>query len=102
MNLQEQVSRIKLMMGVINENIPINVRRRLPVIQQLLNVILDNSYPCDFNDENHFKEGILYDIDSFLIGFEMEGMSSSEVKEFIDKYLSDDITQYYINASEDC
>ena len=102
MNLQEQINRIQSMMGVLNENVPNNVKRRLPVIQQLLNVTLNNSYPCDFDDEYHFKEGILYDIDTFLIGFEMEGMSSGEIKEFIDEYFSDEIIQYYLDASEDC
>ena len=102
MNLQEQISRMKSMMGVIDENVPINVRRRLKTIKQLLDVTLDNSHPCDFDDENHFKEGILYDIDTFLIGYEMEGMSSGEIKDFIDEYLSEEIRRHYINASEDC
>jgi hypothetical protein len=101
-NLEEQISRIKSMMGIINENIPTNVRRRLKIIKQLLDVTLDNSYPCDFDDENHFKEGVLYDIDTFLIGYEMEGMSSGEIKDYIDEYLSEEIRRYYINASEDC
>jgi hypothetical protein len=102
MNLQEQISRMKSMMGVINENVPNNVKRRLPVIKRLLNVTLNNSYPCDFDDENHFKEGIMYGIDEYLHSFDIEGMSSGEIKEFINEYLSDDIIQYYINASEDC
>jgi hypothetical protein len=102
MNLQEQISRIQEVMGMVNENIPINVKRRIPVVQQLLNVVLENSYPCDFYDVNHFKEGVIYDIDTFLIGFEMNGMTPDEIKEFILTYLFEDIERYYINASEDC
>ena len=101
-NLQEQISRMQSMMGVINENVPTNVKRRLNRIKKLLDVTLYNSYPCDFDNENHFKEGILYDIDTFLIGFEVEGMSSGEIKDFINEYLSEEIRRYYINASEDC
>ena len=102
MNLQEQISRIQSMMGVIKENHSINVRRRLHIVKKLLDVLLENSYPCDFENVNHFTEGILYDLDTFLITFHMESMSSDEIKDFIVKYLRNEIEQYYINASEDC
>jgi hypothetical protein len=102
MNLQEQITRIQSMMGIINENVPTKVRRRLSIIQKLLNVVMDNSYPCDFKNVNHYKEGIINDIDTFLITFDMEGMSSNDITDFIKEYLMDEIEKYYINASEDC
>jgi hypothetical protein len=102
MNLQEQILRIQLMMGVISEDFSISLRRRIHIIKKLLDVLLENSYPCDFENINHFIEGILYDIDVFLLTFDVEGLSSDEVKDFIMEYLKDNIEQYYINASEDC
>lgn len=103
MKLHENIKRIKQMMGVITENRPpINVLRRLPIIEKLLNVTLENSYPCDFDNAQHFMDGILYDIDTFLIDNEMEGMSSDEIKEFVLEHLSDDIERYYYDSEEDC
>jgi hypothetical protein len=102
MNLQEQISRIQEMM-FINENRPsANVLRRLPIVQKLLDITLENSYPCDFISLEHFTEGILYDIDTFLITYEMEGLPSWEVKEFISEHLSEEIRRYYIDGTEDC
>lgn len=103
MKLQEDIHRIKEVMGVITEDRPpINVLRRLPIVKKLLYVTLENSYPCDFDNVKHFINGILYDVDTFLIGYEMEGMSSDEIKEFVLKYLSDDIERYYYDSKEDC
>jgi hypothetical protein len=89
-------------MGVISEDFSISLRRRIDIIKKLLDVLLENSYPCDFENINHFIEGILYDLDVFLLTFDVEGLSSDEIKDFIMKYLKDKIEQYYINASEDC
>jgi|688.fasta_scaffold227568_3 hypothetical protein len=103
MNLNENIQRIKQMMGVITEDrSSINVLRRLPRVKKLLDVILEYSHPCDFGNVQHFIDGILYDIDTFLIAYEMEGMSSGEIKEFISEYLSDDIERYYYDSKEDC
>ena len=102
MNLQEQLFRIQSIMGVISEDFSISLRRRIDIIKKLLDVLLENSYPCDFENINHFIEGILYDLDVFLLTFDVEGLSSDEIKDFIMKYLKDKIEQYYINASEDC
>jgi hypothetical protein len=102
MNLQEQISRIQSMMGVISEDFSISLRRRIYIIEKLLDVLLENSYPCDFENINHFIEGILYDLDVFLLTFDLEGLSSHEIKDFIMEYSKDKIEQYYINASEDC
>jgi hypothetical protein len=90
------------MMGIINENTPTNVRRRLPMVKKLLDVMLQTSHPCDFENVNHFAEGVLYNLDTFLITFDMEGMSPDEIKDFIMDYLMGEIEMYYINASEDC
>ena len=90
------------MMGVINEDVPFNVRRRKHYIERLLNIVLNNSYPCDFVDVNHFTEGILYDINEYLMSDEIEGMSSNEIKDFITDHLIDEIEEYYKLYSEEC
>ena len=103
MNLQENIHRIQSMMGVITEDeTSLHIRRRMPYIKQLLDVVLDNSYPCDFDSVKHYEDGILYDINDFLISFEMDDMSSSEIKEFILQHLTDDIERYYYDRRENC
>jgi hypothetical protein len=98
MNLQENIRRI------LREetNTPVNVRRRFYKIEKLLDVVLSNTYPCDFSNEKHYLEGVLYDLETFLITFEMEGMTNGEILSFVREYLYDYIKQYYINSQEDC
>lgn len=120
MNLQENISRIKEMMrmndsrlicnlqklvedGITNEDRPpINVLRRLPVIEKLLDVTLNNSYPCDYDNVEDYKLWVIYDIDTFLSTYELEGMSSDDIKNFIYEHLNDKIEKHYYNKIESC
>ena len=97
--LQEQTNRIKQMMGVINEDIPTSIRRRKHIIDALLKIIIDNSYPCDFADDESFLQGILYDL-SYQV--EVEGLPVGDLKDYIIEYFADDIQAYYINKTKDC
>jgi len=98
-DLQEQTNRIKQMMGVINEDIPTSIRRRKHIIDALLKIIIDNSYPCDFADDESFLQGILYDL-SYQV--EVEGLPVGDLKDYIIEYFADDIQAYYINKTKDC
>ena len=98
MNLQENIRRILRE----ESEIPINVRRRFDILKKLVDVILSNSYPCDFVNEDHYFEGVLYDLETFLITFEMEGMTNEEILSFIRDYFYDNIKRYYIDSQEDC
>jgi hypothetical protein len=98
MTLQENIRRILRE----ESEIPINVRRRFDILKKLVDVILSNSYPCDFVNEDHYFEGVLYDLETFLITFEMEGMTKEEVLSFIRDYFYDNIKRYYIDSQEDC
>jgi hypothetical protein len=98
MNLQENIRRI------LREetNTPVNVRRRFYMIEKLMEVVLSNTYPCDFSNEEHYFEGVLYDLETFLTTFEMEGMTNDEILSFVREYFYDYTRQYYINSQEDC
>lgn len=102
MKLQEQISRIKSMMFINEDKPSSNVLRRLPQIQKLLDNTLENSYPCDFSNLEQFTKSILYDIDTFLIFYQKEGLTPDEVKNFISEHLIEEIRKYYINSMEDC
>jgi hypothetical protein len=89
--------------GITNEDRPpINVLRRLPVIEKLLDVTLNNSYPCDYDNVEDYKLWVIYDIDTFLSAYELEGMSSDDIKNFIYEHLNDKIEKHYYNKIESC
>ena len=87
---------------IITEEQNISLRRRLYYIKELLNVVLDNMYPCDYSNESHFYIGVIYDLETFL---DLEGFNEIQPEEVIDivkQNLKDYIIQYYINSQEDC
>ena len=96
--LQESIRRI------LREelNVPINVKRRFDRLKKLVDVVLSNSHPCDFLNEKHYLVGILYDLETFIITFEMEGMTNEQILSFVKDYFHKYIKQYYINSQEDC
>jgi hypothetical protein len=102
MNLQEQIQRIQEMMGIVSESLPPNVRRRAIHIEELLSAVLEGSHPCDFENENHFVQGIMGYLDDVSIAYQLVGVTPNEMIDFIKEHFVDDIKQYYITASEDC
>ncbi len=102
MNLQEQTNRIKQMMGVVNEDISLSLRRRLPKIHEMLRKTLTMRNPCEYNNEDFFRVVLttlkfhIYDIKS------LEGLPHKEVENYIKEYLVDEINQFYIDNTKDC
>jgi hypothetical protein len=87
---------------VIIEDQSIKLRRRLQHIDNLLNVTLDNMYPCDYSNDAHFYVGVIYELEVNLDLLEFEGVESEEIIDYIKKHKKDYISQYYINSQEDC
>jgi len=93
---------------IITEEQSISLRRRLSYIKKILDVVLDNMYPCDYSNESYFYIGVIYELETF--GFletylDSEGFKGVQPAEFIDfvkQNLKDYIIQYYINSQEDC
>lgn len=98
MNLQETIRRILRE----ESGISLNVRRRINTLEKLVNVTLSNSNPCDYSNEEHFIEGILYDLETYLITFELEGMTEEEILSFVKEYFYSEMRRYYIDSQEDC
>lgn len=105
MNLQEQVSRTKSLM-VINESDDLSIiKRRIPDLERMLNSILNDSYPCDYENENHFMSGVLLDVEQFLSVYELndlEKLSPSYVINFIKDYFSEKIIKYFFFVTKNC
>jgi len=93
---------------IITEEQNTSLRRRFSYIKKLLDVVLDNMYPCDYSNESYFYIGVIYDLETF--GFlepflDLEGFKGVQPEEFINfvkQTQKDYIIQYYINSQEDC
>jgi len=98
MNLKQQIRRI------LREEaeIPLNVKRRFNRLEKLLNVVLDGSNPCDYSNIEHYFKDVLYDLETTLLVFQMEGMTSEEILSVVENHFYEDIRRYYINSLEDC
>jgi hypothetical protein len=92
---------------IITERQNTSLRRRFSYIKKLLDVVLDNMYPCDYSNESHFYIGVIYELIRSLIlsNGDLEGIKRvqpEEVIDFVKQNLKDYIIQYYINSQEDC
>ena len=90
MNLNEQISRIHEMMGINESEVPNNMRRRIAQMEQIVNVVLDNSYPTDFDSAEHFTLGIMKEVFDYLLE-EEQVETAVPMLEFIKEYFEDDI-----------
>jgi hypothetical protein len=97
MNLQETIRRV-----LRETEISIQSRRRSDSIKKLLEIILYNSLPCQYDDIEEFAPTIFNDVKTYFIVLELKGLNYEEVEEYIKKYLIDDIKRYYIDSQEDC
>jgi hypothetical protein len=86
MNLQENIGRIKEVMGISESNIPISIKRRanLETLKKFISKAeIQNENPCDdFEDEYDFVDAVIDDaIDYFLTEI---GPDTEEIDEYSD------------------
>ena len=99
MNLQEHIRR------VLREEykIPLNVRRRLHILRNILGSSLRSSYPCDYDDLDEFIEDTISDVNQYFKWIEKKKeMTSEEAELTIRGYLLDDIKKYYLEEIQNC
>lgn len=92
MNLQESIRRI------LREEteLPLSVRRRTAIIDKVIDNMLPNMYPCDYNSADHFITGILDEIRWFLLDFEdLQGIERIHIENYILNYKYDELTDYF-------
>jgi Holliday junction resolvasome RuvABC endonuclease subunit len=87
---------------IITEEQNISLRRRLLQIKNLLDVTLERSHPCDFTSESHFFNGVVDNLYTFLIMFNIADLKPIEIIDYVKEYMKDDIIRYYIDSQEDC
>ena len=87
---------------IITEHQNVSLKRRVYYIKELLNVVLDSMFPCDYSNESYFYIGVIYELETFLDLEGIKGVQPEEVIDFVKQTLKDYIIQYYINSQEDC
>lgn len=86
------------------ETIPTQVRRRLGIINQLIDAAINNMYVCDYDDENHFIKGVTVDL-YWLVRdneFGLTELDWMDVYRFLETYRTDDIKEYFNERKEGC
>jgi len=92
MGLRETIKRI------LREEteLPLSVRRRTSIINKVIDNMLPNMYPCDYNSADHFIVGILDEIIWFLPDFEdLQGIERIHIENYILNYKYDELTDYF-------
>ena len=104
MKLQENIDRIKQVMGVINEGRPSNnILRRLPQIQRALNQTLYYLSPCEYDDVEYYAEHVLYQLKEYFEDYEEEEeIDPGEAIEYVKGYKLHEIEEYYDDRKTEC
>ena len=95
MNLNEQISRIHEMMGINESEVPNNMRRRIAQMEQIVNVVLDSSYPTDYDSEKEYFQAMMENLGYYLFENQPNVETAVQMIQFIKEYFGDEIKNYY-------
>lgn len=81
----------------IKENISKSVRRRIGLIDRLINALLPNMMVCDYGNEDEFVSGVIEELKwlTFLEEYGVNELEPSEIRDYISEYKYDELTEYY-------
>lgn len=87
---------------IINEKQNEDIKRKLPLIrrkwliEKILNVVMDNMYVCDYDDEEWFIQSVVYEVFEYKNQEpQLVNISMPDLSEFIEEIFSGDIKEYY-------
>ena len=98
MNLKENIQRIRQVMGVINESqYSNNLKRRVHILDSLIDNLLPNMYPCDFDNEDDFFTGVYHELRHLIEDeqYGLENLDRKDMIEYIYQNRQDEIREYY-------
>ena len=80
-----------------NKNITPQLRRRVSLIDRLIDALLPNMAVCDYYTEDQFVMGVIQEIRwlTFLEEYGINELELSDINEYISKYKYDDLAEYY-------
>ena len=80
----------------LKENISTQLKRRTHLLDRVIDNLLPNMYPCDYNSSEHFVEGVLDEIRWFLVDVEeLRGVERTDIDDYIFDYKYDELTNYF-------
>jgi len=80
----------------LQENISTRLKRRTHLLDRVIDNLLPNMYPCDYNSSDHFVEGVLDEIRWFLVDAEqLQGIERMDIENYILDYKYDELTEYF-------
>ena len=80
----------------LQENISTRLRRRTNLLDRVIDNLLPNMYPCDYNSSDHFVEGVLDDVRWFLLDTEeLKGIERMDIENYILDYKYNELTEYF-------
>jgi len=100
MNLQENIQRIKEMMGMDGSPISPQVKRRIPSIDSALNHFLRSKDPCLFKDWEFYGEMILDNIEDLVMKHFPK--HEEEIFQYLKDYKVKEIKEYWEERRRNC
>ena len=80
----------------LQENISVHIRRRIHLIDKVIDNLLPNMYPCDYNSSDHFVEGVLDEVFYFFRAEpDFNGIDLISINDFILDHKYDELTNYF-------
>lgn len=92
MNLKQSIRRI------LREEtkVPTELRRRIILVDMVIDNLLPNMYVCDYGSADHFVTGILDEIIWFKSEFEeLKSIERIDIENYILDYKYDELVTYY-------
>jgi hypothetical protein len=75
-------------------------RRRIGMIKKALSSVLKMSYPCDYDDIDHYVLGMLDEMNNAFTHVIINSqMSGDDVVEIVKAYFIDEIKEHYIDKN---
>jgi len=79
-----------------------SIRRRLSQIEFFLDKLMENMYPCDYDDEYHFMSGVIYEAKNYFDDFDnFDRMDKGRFVELLENELGEHILNYYLERCSD-
>ena len=99
MNLREDIQRIQEVMGI---EVSTRFKRKMHIVDRLIDsVIEDSMYPCDYNDEEEFYQGVIDEL-SWLVkneDFGVDDVDWLDIYDYISNFKEEELKDYYIERS---
>jgi hypothetical protein len=101
MNLREDIQRIQEVMGI---EVSTRFKRKMHIVDRLIYTLIEDSmYPCDYDNEEEFYEGVIYEL-SWLVknkDFGLDDVEWLDIYDYITNFKEEELKGYYKERCND-